>query len=66
MRTTLDLPEDLIQQASRLSKTKTKTETIKTALREYIRIKKMETLAQAAGSVRMDPNYDWGKARHER
>lgn len=66
MRTTLDLPEDLIWQAAKLAKKKTKTETITTALREYIRMKKLERLSQAAGAVRLDPRHDWTKARHER
>lgn len=66
MRTTLDLPEKLIQQASRLAKEKTKTGTIVIALKEYIRMKKLEKLAQSAGSIRFDPDYDCFKVRHAR
>lgn len=66
MRTTLDLPQDLLQQAVKLSKEKTKTGTIVMALREYIRSKKLEKLAHASGSVKMEPNYDWAKVRHGR
>ncbi|MBI2083761.1 MAG: type II toxin-antitoxin system VapB family antitoxin [Deltaproteobacteria bacterium] len=66
MRTTLDLPEDLVKQATKLSKKKTKTETITTALSEYIRLKKLEKLAQAAGNVLLDPHHDWSAARHKR
>ena len=35
MRTTLDLPKDLLNEAMKITKAKTKTETIKIAL-EYI------------------------------
>ena len=66
MRTTLDLPEDLLQQAAKLSKEKTKTGTIVRALWEYIRLKKLEKLALSAGSVKLDPTYDWYKVRHGR
>lgn len=66
MRTTLDLPEDLLRQAIRVSKEKTKTATIVTALREYIRLSKLKKLARSTGSVRFDSQYDWSKARHGR
>lgn len=66
VRTTLDLPEKLLKQAARLAREKTKTGTIVTALQEYIRMKKLERLAKAAGSVRLDPTYDWSRARHAR
>lgn len=66
MRTTLDLPEELLRQAAKLSENKTKTGTIVTALQEYIRFKKLERLAQSAGTVQLDPHHDWEKARHRR
>ena len=37
MRTTLDLPEELLNQAMALSHIKTKTQVIKLALKEFIR-----------------------------
>ena len=66
MRTTLDLPERLIHEAARLAKEKTKTGTVITALREYIRFKKLEKLADAAGTVKISPDYDWSAVRHGR
>ena len=66
MRTTLDLPQDLLRQAGRFAKEKTKTGTIVTALREYIRLKKLEKLARSAGQVGIDPAYDWSARRHAR
>ncbi len=66
MRTTLDLPENLLRQAVRLSRERTKTATIVRALQEYIRSKKLEKVARSAGMVAMDPAYDWDKVRHGR
>lgn len=66
MRTTLDLPEDLVQQASRFSHEKTKRGAVMAALREYIRLKKLEKLARSAGTIRIDPSYNWEKVRHGR
>jgi hypothetical protein len=66
MRTTIDLPEKLLKEAARLSKEKTKTATIISALREYIRLKKLEKLAKSSGSVRFDPSYSWSSLRHAR
>lgn len=66
MRTTLDLPADLLKQAGRLAREKTKTGTIVTALREYIRLKKLEKLARSSGAIRFDPNFSWDEIRHAR
>jgi len=66
MRTTLDLPDTLLDQARALSREKTKRGTIMTALQEYIRMKRLEKLAQSAGAVRMDASFDLSKARHAR
>ncbi|MDO8644726.1 MAG: type II toxin-antitoxin system VapB family antitoxin [bacterium] len=66
MRTTLDLPEKLLEQATSLSKESTKKGTIIKALREYIRLKKLEKLARSAGSIKFSSSYSLAKARHSR
>lgn len=66
MRTTLDIPMELLNQALRLAGAKTKTEAIITALKEYIRQKKIEQITQAAGKIEFAKDFDWEKLRHGR
>ncbi len=58
MRTTLDLPEDLIKEAQRLTDAKTKTEVITLALKELIRRESMLKLLEFEGKVDLDLNLD--------
>ncbi len=54
MRTTLDIPEELIDEARRLLKFKSKTDTVILALRELIRRRRIEELKNLMGSIRLD------------
>ncbi len=58
MRTTLDLPVDLIEQAMALSNQRTKTAVIIEALGELIRKHKLQGLKEFKGKVRMDIDLD--------
>ena len=51
MRTTLDLPEDLIKKAMSLHQIKTKTQVITTALQEMIRKSEISDLKNFKGKV---------------
>ncbi len=51
MRTTLDLPEDLLKKAMSLSQIKTKTQVITTALQEMIRKSEISDLKKFKGKV---------------
>ena len=51
MRTTLDLPEDLLTEAMQVTHIRTKTKVIITALEELIRKSKIAELKQYKGSV---------------
>ena len=64
MKTTLNIPEDLIKTAMSLSKISTKTETVVVALREYIRKKKVEIILRQEGKLEFDDT--WEKSRHAR
>lgn len=64
MRTTLQLPDDLISEAARLAKTKTKTETIILALKDFIRRRQLQKLIKASGTILLHSN--WEKMRHDR
>ena len=54
MRTTLDLPEELLQEAMLVSHTKTKTKVITIALEELIRKFKISELKKYKGKVDLD------------
>lgn len=54
MRTTLDLPEPLIDQALKLSHQKTKTAVIIAALEDFVRKNKLEGLKMFKGKVALD------------
>jgi Arc/MetJ family transcription regulator len=54
MRTTLDLPEDLLESARKALGFKSKTDTIVVALRELVRRHRLEELKALLGRVELD------------
>ncbi len=58
MRTTLDIPNDLIEEAMLITKAKTKTELIKGALLNIIKQEKINKLIDFHGKVDMDIDLD--------
>jgi Arc/MetJ family transcription regulator len=58
MRTTLDLPEDLIKEAMKATHIETKTEVIITALEELVRKAKISELKKFKGKVNLDIDLD--------
>jgi len=56
MRTTLDLPEPLVEEALKLSHQKTKTGVIITALEDFVRKSKIEGLKMFKGKVDLKIN----------
>ena len=58
MRTTLDLPEELLEKAMQVSKTKTKTKTIILALEELIRKSTISDLKNYKGAVDLEIDLD--------
>ena len=58
MRTTLDLPEDLLSEALKISHCRTKTEVIKTALKNYIQHEKVQGLKKFKGKIHLDIDLD--------
>jgi Arc/MetJ family transcription regulator len=51
MRTTVDLPEDLMSDLMALSKTRKKKDAVRVALEEFVRRKKMEKLLALPGKI---------------
>jgi len=54
MRTTLDLPRPLLDEAMRLSNQRTKTGVIITALEEFVRKNRIRELKKFRGKVDLD------------
>jgi len=64
MRTTLDLPEDLLLKAMSLSQIKTKTQVIITALQEMIRKSEISDIKNFKGKVDLDIDLDTLRGRY--
>lgn len=58
MRTTIDLPQTLIETAINLSHQKTKTSVIIAALEEYIRKNRLQELKKFRGKVNLSLDLD--------
>jgi len=63
MRTTLDLPEDLLNEAMRVSRIETKTKVIVTALQELVRRNRISELKHYKGKVHLDMDMDTIRSR---
>jgi Arc/MetJ family transcription regulator len=61
MRTTVDIPEELIAEALRVSHAKTKTMAITLGLKELINRKRLDELRSLRGTI--DVNLDVRKSR---
>lgn len=61
MRTTLNIDDCLFQDVLSITKAKTKTEAVRTALTEYLRMKRKEKVLAMRG--RLHINADWRELR---
>jgi Arc/MetJ family transcription regulator len=66
MRTTLDLPEDLLEEARTALGFKSKTDTVVMALRELLRRRRIEDLKGLLGRVRLDVDVPASRRRPRR
>ena len=66
MRTTLDLPDDLLESARRALGFKSKTDTIVVALRELVRRHRLEELKSLLGRVELDVDVERSRRRPRR
>lgn len=64
MRTTLDLPEELINEAMKISGATTKSQLIKTALEEMIKREKRLKLLSFKGKIDLDIDLDISRNRN--
>ena len=58
MRTTINLPDDLVNEAMKLSKCKTKTDLVKEALKNYIQREKVSRIKEYRGTINIDADLD--------
>jgi hypothetical protein len=63
MRTTLIIPDDLMQKVSRLSGEASKTRAVVAAMESYIKVKSREEVLALRGKIRID--YDWERREEE-
>jgi Arc/MetJ family transcription regulator len=63
MRTTLDLPAELLDEAQHALGFKSKTDTVVLALRELVRRRRLEELKSLMGLVRLDVDVDRSRRR---
>jgi Arc/MetJ family transcription regulator len=66
MRTTLDLPEDLLHEARTALGFKSKTDTVVMALRELVRRRRIEELKGLLGRVRLELDVPASRRRQRR
>ena len=66
MRTTLDLPEPLIEEARRLLGFKSKTDTVVVSLQELVRKRRIEELKEMLGKVKLDIDLPRSRRRPRR
>jgi hypothetical protein len=64
MRTTLDLPENLLKEAMTLTRTGTKTRVIVLALEELIRKSRISGLKKYKGKIDLDIDLNELRDRH--
>jgi Arc/MetJ family transcription regulator len=63
MRTTLDIPEPLMEEARRLLGFKSKTDTVVLSLQELIRRRRIEELKKMMGSIRLEVDLPRSRRR---
>jgi Arc/MetJ family transcription regulator len=66
MRTTLDLPEDLLEEARKLLGFKSKTDTVVLSLRELIRRRRIDELKSLMGHVDLQIDVPRSRRRPRR
>ena len=66
MRTTLDLPKDLLEEALRVLRFKSKTDVVIASLRELLRKRRIEELKEWMGAVELEIDTDSSRRRPRR
>jgi Arc/MetJ family transcription regulator len=65
MRTTIDIPEELISEAMKITKSQSKTELIKNALQNIIQKHKIKSLKNYKGTIDLEIDLNAIRRRNE-
>ena len=65
MRTTIDIPEDLMKEAMKVTNSSTKTELIKIALRNIIQKNNIKSLKKYKGKIDLNIDLNIIRSRNE-
>lgn len=65
MRTNIELDDDLIAQALRLTKARSKRELVHLALKEFVENRQRKDVLELMGKVQIDPGYDHKRLRRD-
>ena len=63
MRTTLNVPEDLMEEAMRITRFRSKTDVVIYSLKELIRRKRLEELKDLKGKIEVDVDLNRSRRR---
>ena len=66
MRTNIELDDDLVTQAFRLTSAKSKRELVHLALKELVENRQRKNVLDLVGKVQIDPEYDYKALREDR
>ena len=66
MPTNLALDDALIEKAKRLGRHRTKKEAVTAALEEYVKRRGRLRILELAGTLELDPSYDYKRERNRR
>lgn len=66
LATNLGIDEDLLEQAQKIGKHRTKKETVNAALSEYIQRRRQRGIIDLFGKIEYDEDYDYKRARRAR
>ena len=66
MRTNINLDDELVDEALKLSRAKTKKDLIHEALKEYVQNRRRLNLLDLEGRIKFAKDYDYKKMREDR
>lgn len=66
MRTNIELDDDLVKEAQRLTGIATKKDVVQEALRVLVQSRKRKSLRDLRGKIEFAPGYDYKAMREER
>jgi Arc/MetJ family transcription regulator len=63
LQTNIEIDDDLIDQALRIGRHKTKTEAVTAALKEYVQRRRHRRVLDLVGQIEYEPDYEYKELR---